>query len=236
MGLLKEIISVFYPKMCVGCGRIIDDGEDFCDYCHNELLRNDSSKFCTKCGNKKENCECRKRVFHFECLTAPFETDGIAKNVMYAFKFHKKEHLAEVFAKSMALAVKQSFFDTCFDCIVCVPMYRREKMKRGYNQSELLGIKLAQILNLPFYYEALGCNKKKKPQHKTLYNERRENVKGIYFLKKPIKNKTVLLVDDIKSSGATLEECTLQLLEGGAKKVYCAVGCVTERKGLKNGN
>ena len=236
MNILKQIVTLFYPNICAGCGRIIDEEDDFCDYCYGFLSRSDLGKFCIKCGNHKTSCQCSRTVFHFEGAVAPFSTEGIAKKAMYAFKFRQKENYAELFARQMALSVKQAFFEVEFDAVICVPMAKRDKLKRGYNQSELLAVKLAQILNLPYYPDALGCVKKKKPQHLTRYKERRENVKGIYFINKPLKNKTVLLVDDIKSSGATLEECTLQLLESGAYKVYCVTGCVTKKKGKKNGN
>ena len=100
----------------------------------------------------------------------------------------------------------------------------------------LLMSRIAKLLNLPFYDNILGFRKRKKLQHKIPFNERFKNIKDVYYVKTPLKNKTVLLVDDIKTTGATLSECAKELLAAGSNRVYCVTGLITERKDKKNGN
>lgn len=236
MGLIKALLSAFYPNTCVGCDEIIDEDEVLCEYCSCMIEKTELDKFCFKCGNIKKECKCRYNVFYFDGCVSPYYNEGIAKKIVYGFKFHRKERNASFIAHQMALAIKQGFYNVSFDCVCCVPIEIRKGLKRGYNQSRILALELANVLGIPYYDGVLYCNKKKRIQHSVTYKERFKNVEGVYFVKTPLKNKTVLLVDDIKTSGATLSECAKQLLSTGSQKVYCITALTTKRKGNKNGN
>lgn len=215
---------------------MIDNNEFLCDYCSEMIERYDFNKFCIKCGNYKSVCQCSKQVFYYDGCVAPFKYSGIARKCMHIFKFRHNEKISDYFAEQMALTVRQCFFDIDFDVVCCMPIERLKYMKRGYNQTEILGKKVAQILNLPFCEDVLGLKGRKRIQHKTPYKERFKNVKGVFYVKKPLVNKNILLVDDIKTTGATLSECAKMLLASGCNKVYCVTGLVVERKKVKNGN
>lgn len=200
------------------------------------LERYDLNKFCSKCGNYKAVCRCSKQVLYYDGCVAPFKYEGIAKRLMYEYKFRHNEKLADFFAEQMALTVKQSYFDVNFDVVCCLPIERIKSMRRGYNQTELLGRKVAEILGLPFCNNALGFAKRKAIQHNTPFKERFKNVGGVFYVKSPFKNKNILLIDDIKTTGATLSESAKVLLASGANKVYCVTGLIVERTKRKNGN
>ena len=139
----------------------------------------------------------------------------------------------------MALSVKQRYGDINFDFITYVPMTKFRQFRKGYNQSALLAKELSKILSIPIVHDILFSHKKRKSQHKTTSKERFDNVKQIYYTKKRISGGTVLLVDDIKTTGATLDSCARQLLMCGADKVYCISALITEpkiKKGKQNGN
>ena len=113
-------------------------------------------------------------------------------------------------------------------------MTNRSFLKRGFNQSEVLAEQIADILEIPFEKQLLFCKNKRKPQHKVHFKERFKNVKDVYYSYADITGKAVLLVDDIKTSGATLSECAKQLYIAGAAKVYCVTGLITKfKKGKK---
>ncbi len=234
--MLSEILAVFFPNTCIGCGTVIAEDEFLCDYCMEMTEHCDLGKFCFKCGNIKENCRCSSKVFHFDGCVAPFLNKGAAKRSMYSFKFRHQERIAEYFAKNMSLTLKQCFYDVNFDAVCCVPIEKHKGLKRGYNQSFVIAKRVAKILNLPFYGDVFTINKRKRTQHKTFGEERFKNVKDAYKVKYPLENKTVLLIDDIKTTGATLDECAKQLLATGSNKVYCLTGLVTDKKGNKNGS
>lgn len=234
--MLRALLSALFPNTCIGCDTVIDEDEFLCDYCFSMIERYELNKFCLKCGNSKKQCKCQSQVFYYDGCVAPFKNEGIAQKVMYSFKFHHREGLAEYLAEQMALTAKQGFYDVDFDAVCCLPIEKLKGMKRGYNQSRVLAEKTAAILNIPFYDNVVGFNKRKKSQHKMSIRERFKNIKDVYYVKTPLKNKTVLLIDDIKTTGATLSECAKQLLATGSNRVYCVTGLITERKEKKNGN
>ena len=239
MNFYKTIISALYPNTCVGCSEILKDEEQLCDYCYEMIERTSKDKLCLKCGLPKKDCDCSRFIFRFDGCVAPFYYKGIAKRIMYGFKFRRKEYLADFFAQQMALCVKQNYLDIRFDGISYVPMLKKSKIRRGYNQSRVLALKLSKIIDIPVYENLLGLKNKKYIQHKLPYKMRFDNVNEKYFCKYNILGKNILLVDDIKTSGATLDECSKQLLRSGANRVYCVTALITynrKKKGNKNGN
>lgn len=236
--ILNEILKLLFPNRCLGCGEIIEEDEFICEYCFEMLERVSSDKLCFKCGCHKRDCDCRRLVYSFDGIAAPFHYEGIARRVMYSFKFRKKLYYGRFFAENMALAFKQSFPDIRFDLICFVPMYSASERKRGYNQSKILAGNVSEILGIKLLDNALHCLKKKRSQHKTPLKERFDNVRGIYYTDLRMTGQTVLLIDDIKTTGATLNECASVLLKAGAGRVYCLTALTTKKrkKGKKNGN
>ncbi len=240
MEIFKSLISVLFPNVCVCCKEIIEEGEFLCDFCFEELERIQKEKICIKCGNQKKNCECKRRVYRFSGIVAPFFNETSARKAIYGFKIAKREEITKFFINEMVLAIRQNFYDIKFDEVCFVPMFKRDELKKGFNHSELLAKGVAGKLGIKFS-ELLLSHKKKMPQHKLRPKERMENVKGIYYCNKNLSGKTILLVDDIKTTGATLDECTKQLLFAGAERVYCVTGVMSRgidrnKKGENNGN
>lgn len=131
----------------------------------------------------------------------------------------------------MAKAVRREFSNINFDCVCFVPMTLKNKLKRGINQSELLARCIANELNIPLYQNALVKLKQNRVQHNLSRNERIMNVKGVFTASDDVKGKTVLLVDDIKTTGATLNECSRELLKAGAGQVFCVTAVINRYGG-----
>ncbi len=227
------VINALFPNKCIACGSIINRDESLCDYCYSKIERVDYFKSCKRCGLPKKQCECKNRVFHFSGVAAPFYSGDIAKAAMYRFKFKKLSFCSRFFAYEMAKAIKNIYFDICFDGVVYVPMSTTKKLKRGFNQSEELAKKLSKILGIKLYKDVLLAKHRPEQQHDMLLKERFKNVKGIYSFNKKVTGKTILLVDDIKTTGATVDECAKQLLLAGANDVYCVTGLLTKPKERK---
>lgn len=231
MNLFKRIIeaavTAIFPKKCIYCGEIIDDGEFLCDSCYEAVTEIDGSKRCLSCGTEKKNCDCKRYVFHFAGCVAPFENDGIVRKIAYSFKFRRKFYYGEFFSQRMALCVKNELRDVKFDGVCCVPMALNKRLKRGYNQCEILARQISEILGLPYIENALTCRKSARSQHELTKEERFRNVRGLYRYRCRNDGKTLLLVDDIKTTGATLDECARQLLFSGAYRVYCVTALIS---------
>ena len=143
------------------------------------------------------------------------------KAAVLRFKFHGRREYAEAFGLSMARSVKENFSSAAFDLVCEIPLTKRRRRERGFDQARLLAKELARGLKLP-YVSALEKPKGNRIQHELSFAERWENVKGVYRLKRKIdvRGKTVLPCDDIVTSGATMWEAGRVLLQHGAKAVY----------------
>lgn len=228
MNLFKVIISSIYPNKCVACGEIIDEGESLCAYCSELIEALDTSKLCIKCGSLKKNCICNNRSYHFDGCIAPFLNKNIARKVVYSFKLNRKENYYKFLAEKMALCVKQCY-DVDFDYVTYVPIKTSTLLSRGFNQSYLIASELSKLLNIPLGFGFLKCVKSGKPQHELPSKERFENVKGLYSSVKIPSGANILLVDDIKTTGATLNECAKELYMAGAGSVYCVAGLISAK-------
>lgn len=234
MQVFKSIINAIFPKRCISCGEIIDSNESLCDYCFEKIERIDFSKVCKRCGLNKKQCECGKRVLHYASVIAPFSNEEVAKAAMYRYKFKKLSSFSKFFANEMALTVKTFYNGINFDGIAFVPMHPINELKRGFNQSQKLALHLSRLLRVPLYRKLLKVKYKNKRQHNMSVKERFQNVKGMYSFNYKVTNKNILLVDDIKTTGATIDECAKQLLLAGANNVYCITGLITQpKKGKK---
>ena len=139
-------------------------------------------------------------------------------------KFKSEKEYADFLTEGMLRSVLESFSYKDIDLVTFVPMSRKSERKRGFNQSKLLAEKLAKKLFLPCE-DTLVKIRETSNQHKLSREMRRENIKDAFALKNnaDIKGKTVLICDDIKTTGSTLLACEKALLNGGAKDVYCVV-------------
>lgn len=230
----NEIISFFYPKKCVSCGEVIDEDEQLCDYCFRHIESIDHTKHCKFCGLYKKNCLCSYRVFRFSGIVSAFLNQNIAQKAFYAYKLNHKMHYADFFAERMSLTVLKAYYDMHFDFICAVPTSLRSKMKRGFDHTEILCEKISALLKIPRLDKLLTCKSFVKPQHTSDFESRRKNIKGKYSFAHRIRGGTVLLVDDIMTTGATLDECARQLLLAGADEVYCLTALYTLPKNIEN--
>lgn len=125
-------------------------------------------------------------------------------------------------ADLMVKSINTYYAGIVFDAVVFVPMLRVKQIDRGYNQAQLLAESIANRLNLDVQYNVVGRHLKSKTQKNLTLEQRVINAKGSFFLKDSsnIIGKTILLVDDVFTSGSTISECAGKLKEGGASKVY----------------
>ena len=171
----------------------------------------------------------------FDGVTAPFYyEDGIETGIL-RLKLGGKPFLANHFAKDMAEFVCKDFKSVRFDYITFVPLTPFQKQNRAYNQSEVLANELGKRLNLPVktVLEKLFEN---DTQHRASQNRRIGNVLGVYDVVEnaDVKDKIILLVDDIKTTGATLNECAKILKIRGAHKVYGVTVAMTGKYKLNS--
>lgn len=224
---LSGAICFFYPRRCAVCDELIPPEDALCETCA-DALHPITEPFCTKCGNLKRSCECKEWVYHFEGCAAPFCNSGAARECVYGMKFSGRIDTARFLARLMAACARVRFPGVAFDLVCCVPMHPAKQRRLGYNQSDLLARALAKRLGLRYDAKALARVAVGRTQHTLNARDRFDNVKNLYACRRNLRGKTVLLVDDIKTTGATLDECARQLLLAGADAVYCVAALVSE--------
>jgi ComF family protein len=210
------------------CRKFVNSEEYLCSECAGEI-KPIYGKICTGCGSNVKNCECNRFIYHFDGVVAPFYNRDAAQKAFYDYKYRKHFRNAEFFVENMANVIKDNYDIEAIDCICCVPMDQRKKLSRGFNQSEELAKLLSRYLKIPLRNGFLKKAKSNKTQHELKLRDRFINVRGVYKAQSTTDAKTVLLIDDIKTTGATLDECARELKFAGVEKVLCATVLTSER-------
>ena len=227
--MLDILTRVFFPQRCPLCGNLIPIEKNYCSCsCEEPVLISDD--FCHSCGAEKEKCTCKEKDgFQLDNIAGVYIYGGKIRSQLALFKFSKEKSFAKEFSLSMSERVAKVFCDVAFDGVTFVPASEKSFKERGFNQSELLAKGVAERLFLPLQDTVIKI-KETELQHSLGAKERVKNLEGAFAIKKgaDVKGKTLLLCDDIKTTGTTLSKCADVLYENGAKAVYCIVLAVTD--------
>lgn len=229
--IIDKLLLPFFPRRCALCGRLVALDEELCEVCQKR--EQIPLPKCTACGLAKADCRCKGKHHEYNGITAPFYYKDSVVAGIHNLKFNEQPLLAEKMGACMAACAEESFPSAAFDCVASVPLTRRRQNARGYNQAELLAKSVAAQLSVP-YKNLLVKRFNNQVQRKENARQRRINVYGAYDVADGVDvlNKTVLLVDDVKTTGSTLNECAKMLKMHGASAVYVvtyAVVCNTEK-------
>ncbi|MCM1289750.1 MAG: ComF family protein [Corallococcus sp.] len=222
--ILDKIAEAVAPVefSCMVCGREIFDGLGFCSDCKKNIVFN-NGKTCKRCGVGIEGDEdycgnCAFDKMYFERSYSAFSYEGAVQKAILLMKFGGRGRYAKIFAKYLAyLASKHNLQ---FDVVCFPPMSAKSKRKRGYNQSQLLARYFCDIMDrCDSYLDAIVKVKETERQEKLGKADRKENLVGAYKVNADVKGKRVLVIDDVKTTGATLNECAKVLKKAGAVSV-----------------
>jgi len=228
----RLLLNVFYPKLCVSCGKY---GQYLCVTCAGEieLLKTPTCFYCGKISPNGKSClSCRARMKTdlFAIIPAVRYDIGPMKEIIHQLKYCGVSELAEILGELIFQKIKDLDFGKNL-IIVPVPLNIKKKNIRGYNQAELLAKYLSDRLECDFADILVRC--RNTASQTTLHRRQRLlNLKNAFVCTDSniIRDKTVLLIDDVATTGATLSECSNVLKENGAKKV---IGVVAARNILK---
>lgn len=213
---------IFPPKTtCLICKNAIKTGY-ICEKCKNTLkfIQGNTCSICGKPINYEGIChDCLHYGHVFRQNVSTFEYDDAMKGLIARFKYFKERHLAAFFAEYMAISLEDMKWP--IDVIVPVPLHKSKLDERGYNQAELLARELSYRFDI-FMTKALRRIRNTPTQTALHREERINNVKGAFKImyKETVMGKNVLLIDDILTTGATLDECARVLKDSGANEVY----------------
>lgn len=207
-GAWNKLLNLFFPRKCTCCGKILAGGA-LCGTCLQTVRLLQKPELARPQGSALDG------------LAACFVYSGAGAALMRAFKFHRQEHCYElVLRQPFEACAKTLYAGVHIDLVAAVPMYPATKRERGFNQAEYIARRLALGLALPYDGDALRKTKKNRVQHSLCAEDRAQNVKNVYQAGGNLAGKTVLLVDDITTTGSTLEECAVALKKAGAAHVF----------------
>lgn len=207
--MIENLLDILFPKICLNCGKY---GKNYlCSSCFDKMdlrfkifpISKKSYNFLIYLGKYKE--EIRKRLLEF--------------------KFYNKAYINEYFLEFLIKDKNICDFLNKFDIIIPVPMHKDKKLRRGYNQTEIFAKNLSKKLNVGYEDDVLIKFKENKTQSLLLPNDRTKNVKDVFRIKNSfkLKNKNIILVDDIFTTGATVNVCSSLLKKSGASEIIILV-------------
>lgn len=220
---VKLVLGLLYPNTCPLCDRL--SLEPVCAQCQKEIPFIKEPR-CMKCGKEldqdwREYCgDCARTSHYYERGLSLWNHHQVQSSI-YRYKYKNRRVYAEFYAKTMAEQFESILKQWEIDLIIPIPLYKKRKKERGYNQAELLANKLGDYLGIPVNKKSLMRIRETKDQKSLSKKERKQNLNGAYALQSDFEPvHTVLLVDDVYTTGATIDSAAKKLKERGVQKVY----------------
>lgn len=205
--MLEKILELIFPTTCIMCGKI------------------NKEPLCRICQSKTEKLLLGKKVEvvgkYFDKFIYLFKYEGVIREKIIQYKFGENSYLYKAFVKIIINNKKICRFIKNYDIIIPVPISKKRLKERGYNQSELIASKIAKELEMEYAKNVLIKEKDTKPQSTLNKEERKQNVYNAYKAvnEEKIKDKKILLFDDIYTTGCTVNECSKILKHAGASQI-----------------
>jgi len=230
--VLDSLLNVVFPDQCFICALPISRRQDcgICDNCWNKTIALQiRPPRCSSCGlpfqsfqdDSDHLCgDCILQMPSFSGARSFGYYTGELSRLIQEFKFHGRRNLVELFAPLLAGTFVENWAREDFDLIVAVPLHKKRKRQRGYNQSELLARSLSSRIAVP-YQQALMRIRSTLPQVGLTDSRRQENVRNAFRCHNPghVSQRRILLIDDVMTTGATVASAAQALMDGGALRV-----------------
>jgi competence protein ComFC len=229
--LIRGLASLIYPPACTICSASVGLSDYLCADCEAKLTRI-VPPFCAKCSEPFDGAittpfscaNCAHRKLYFDAAVSAYRSRGIARHVILNFKYGKQIHLRHVVGSWLIAALDDPRLrERKFDAIVPVPLHPARQRERGFNQAALLAERIGPHLGVRV---RPVLERVRFTTTQTAFDraERIENLRHAFRLRRngDVRNLSVLLIDDVLTTGSTLSECARVLKESGARCVYAA--------------
>ena len=225
--VINVVLNLIYPRRCAVCHRILSDQKRLCcPECRNVFKRIDKD-YCLKCGKpvrtEEEYCtDCAEKHRSFDRGRSAFLYDDRMRRSMVRYKYYGNREYGRYFAVEMYRNLRDEVIRWSPDLIVPIPLTRAKLRMRGFNQAADLARMTGRLLNIPVSTEVLCKLHDTRSQKKLDAGERRRNLKGAFTVLQPLYGLTVLVIDDVYTTGSTMDAAAECLKEAGAQAVYFA--------------
>jgi competence protein ComFC len=235
-----QIIDWLYPPSCCSCGKI---GKLICDDCYSNLQK-PGINACSLCGEplkKSGIClRCRTHPPHFHSLRSLGYFTGSLRDAIHSLKYQRNFGLGDFFSAPLAQIIQRERWQ--IDLVTAVPLNKKRRKERGYNQAEVLAKPVARKMGISYSSNLIQRIKHTNSQVGLSLLERQNNVADA-FLAIPalVKSKNVLIIDDVATTGSTMDACAKALMDAGTKNVFAltlakTAGMRDETIGTQNSN
>ena len=232
-GLAEAMAELVYPRHCPVCHEIMPYGTGkACVPCRASLSCIGEPK-CRKCGKpvdqeEQEYCfDCSRQSHSYEQGTAVWLYDKKMKESIYRFKYHNKREYGDFYTEEIMRHCGSDIQRWKADMIIPVPLHKSKMRKRGFNQAELIARGIGESTGIPVRNDIVVRNRKTLPQKELSLKERQINLKRAFkILDNDVELKIIILIDDIYTTGSTVDGVAEVLLEAGASRVYYVSICI----------
>lgn len=233
-GYIEKIVNLVYPRHCPVCDDIVPIGDDLvCNECKSKIKYIQTPR-CRKCGKQlhDENvifcndCEKRRHSYHYGY--ALYDYQSMRKSI-YRFKYNGRSEYAKYYARDFYEHMHEEISRMEADALIPVPLHKSRQAKRGFNQAEVLAKELSELTGIPCYNNIIKRMKNTVPQKDLDDRERQNNLKKAFLIHSDVVklNKTIV-VDDIYTTGSTVDAVARELRQHGVGNVYYLALCIGE--------
>ena len=223
---LGTLTDLLYPRRCPVCDRAVKPfGSLVCETCAKEPVYI-KEPCCMKCGKElggeeTEYCgDCMRRRHLFDRGRALFDYKSVADSI-YRFKYKGRQEYAAYYAECMSARMGEWILKCRPDALVPVPIHNSKRYVRGYNQAEVLAKELGSILHIPVETNLIKRVRKTSPMKDLSVSERQNNLKRAFKIcRNDVKLSTIIIIDDIYTTGSTIDAMSYELRKTGVKRIY----------------
>ncbi|MBR0277375.1 MAG: ComF family protein [Clostridia bacterium] len=236
MNFSNILLNLISPPVCLACNKYLPTYTNalFCPKCGKNypIIKGKTCNICGKpiSNNSDDTCiECKENKRYFIKNVSRYTYKGCIKTAIKNMKFKNYDWIAFEFGRQICKTIEEKYSDINFDLVMYVPMTKLSEMNRTFNQTFELAYAVSRKFKIPIENNVIYKMPNVKTQSGLSKKDRLENVKNGYIILKPEKiiDKTILLIDDVITTGATLNECSKTLKKAGALAVYTATVAIT---------
>lgn len=231
--ITDKVLNAVYPPSCALCGDLLGKNERYICVACEVSLPHVTEPACFKCGkeisdNETELCEdCSRHIRSFVRGFPAMNYDEMFQESIATFKYHGKRDYGKYFAYEIARSRGKDIAGVNPEALIPIPLHKKKLRKRGYNQAEVIARELGRRLDIPVDDKILIRTVNTLPQKRLNSIERENNLKNAFqSQEKRVKYNKIMLVDDIYTTGTTVEACTKVLHEIGVKDIYYTSICI----------